>query len=102
MQAPDDVHASTHTRMHAYGQGLVYTAHMHVPSHTRMHAYGQGLVYTAHMHVPSHTRLHAYGQGLVYTPDDKTSVNAAGVSPEENVVCKCEKVTRLLTYRLTD
>ena len=32
-------------------------------------------------------------EGLVYTPDDKESVNAAGVAPEANVVCKCEKVT---------
>jgi glycerol-3-phosphate dehydrogenase len=32
-------------------------------------------------------------EGLVYTPDDKTQVNAAGVTPEANVVCKCEKVT---------
>jgi len=31
--------------------------------------------------------------GLVYTPDDKTELNAAGVSAAENVVCKCEKVT---------
>ena len=29
----------------------------------------------------------------MYTPDDKESVNAAGVAPEANVVCKCEKVT---------
>ena len=33
------------------------------------------------------------GVPLVYTPDDKTSVNALGVAPEQNVVCKCEKVT---------
>ena len=33
------------------------------------------------------------GVPLVYTPDDKTSVNALGVPPEQNVVCKCEKVT---------
>ena len=32
-------------------------------------------------------------EGLVFTPDTKTEVNAAGVSPRENVVCKCEKVT---------
>ena len=32
-------------------------------------------------------------EGLVYTPDDKESVNAAGVAAEANVVCKCEKVT---------
>ena len=31
--------------------------------------------------------------GLVYTPDDKTEINALGVAPEANVVCKCEKVT---------
>ena len=31
--------------------------------------------------------------GLVYTPDDKTSVNALGVDPRLNVVCKCERVT---------
>lgn len=30
---------------------------------------------------------------LVYTPDDKEVVNALGVPPEQNVVCKCEKVT---------
>ena len=29
----------------------------------------------------------------MYTPDDKESVNAAGVAAEANVVCKCEKVT---------
>ena len=34
----------------------------------------------------------AFGE-LVYTPDDKESVNAAGVAAEANVVCKCEKVT---------
>mmetsp|Transcript_13686 Transcript_13686/g.34085 ORF Transcript_13686/g.34085 Transcript_13686/m.34085 type:complete len:664 (-) Transcript_13686:198-2189(-) len=32
-------------------------------------------------------------EGLVFTPDTKTEVNSAGVSPRENVVCKCEKVT---------
>ena len=30
---------------------------------------------------------------LVYTPDDKETINAAGVPAHENVVCKCEKVT---------
>jgi len=33
------------------------------------------------------------GVPLVYTPDEKTSVNPAGVAAEQNVVCKCEKVT---------
>jgi len=33
------------------------------------------------------------GAPLVYTPDDKTSINADGVAPEQNIVCKCEKVT---------
>jgi len=32
-------------------------------------------------------------EGLVYTPDDKEAINAQGVAPEANVVCKCEKVT---------
>ncbi len=32
-------------------------------------------------------------EGLVFTPDTKTDVNSAGVAPEANVVCKCEKVT---------
>jgi len=32
-------------------------------------------------------------EGLVYTPDTKEELNSAGVSPRENVVCKCEKVT---------
>jgi L-2-hydroxyglutarate oxidase LhgO len=32
-------------------------------------------------------------EGLVFTPDDKESINALGVAPEANVVCKCEKVT---------
>mmetsp|Transcript_55661 Transcript_55661/g.136368 ORF Transcript_55661/g.136368 Transcript_55661/m.136368 type:complete len:689 (+) Transcript_55661:69-2135(+) len=30
---------------------------------------------------------------LVFTPDEKPAVNAKGVPPEQNVVCKCEKVT---------
>ena len=32
-------------------------------------------------------------EGLVFTPDNKESINAQGVAPEANVVCKCEKVT---------
>ena len=31
--------------------------------------------------------------GLVYTPDDKEEINALGVPMEQNVVCKCERVT---------
>ena len=33
------------------------------------------------------------GVPLVYTPDEKYSVNPAGVAAAQNVVCKCEKVT---------
>lgn len=32
-------------------------------------------------------------EGLVFSPDTKEEINSMGVSPEENVVCKCEKVT---------
>ena len=31
--------------------------------------------------------------GLVYTPDAKEEINALGVPMEQNVVCKCERVT---------
>jgi L-2-hydroxyglutarate oxidase LhgO len=32
-------------------------------------------------------------EGLVYTADTKEELNSAGVPAEQNVVCKCEKVT---------
>lgn len=32
-------------------------------------------------------------EGLVYTPDSKEEINSKEISPEANVVCKCEKVT---------
>mmetsp|Transcript_5336 Transcript_5336/g.8942 ORF Transcript_5336/g.8942 Transcript_5336/m.8942 type:complete len:716 (-) Transcript_5336:482-2629(-) len=43
--------------------------------------------------VPKHGDVLNGGTPLIYTPDDKTSINAAGVPAEQNVVCKCEKVT---------
>lgn len=45
------------------------------------------------LHDGAADRSGAFHMPLVYTPDDKTSVNALGVPPELNVVCKCEKVT---------